>query len=299
MKSRLLVAGALCALAAVPAGAWWPEGHTLIARGAVRALPKDVPAFFREGGELVGHCAQDPDVAKNRDTPNVRDVEEPEHYIDWELLEGRPLPGTRYEFVKLCAEAKLDPSKVGTVPYSTTEWTERLAVAFAEHRRWPENPNIRTKCLVYAGFLAHYAGDLCMPLHTTIHYDGRVKSDGASPHTGIHAKVDSLIEKVGLTPEELARDQKVELVDRILPAVLKEIDQSRALIDRTYALEPALPPGDNTPWTPSAEVKAFTLERGRESTRFLASLYLTAWRNSARVTLPPWLDRGTSDGKPR
>src|SRR5262249_18472197 len=149
---------------------------------------------------------------------------------------------------------------------------ERLAVGFAEHRRWPENPYVRMKCLVYAGFLAHYAGDLCMPLHCTVEYDGRLK-DGMTSHTGIHARVDSLIEKLPLKPADLAGGQKIEPVDEILPAVVKEIGQSRALIERTYALEPALPPREGE-WTPSAEIRAFTLDRGRESSRFLASLYL-------------------------
>src|SRR5437764_832460 len=60
------------------------------------------------------------------------------------------------------------------------------------------------------GILAHYAGDICMPLHTTVDYDGRVTADGRSPHSGIHAKVDSLIEKLPLRPEDLAAGQKIE-----------------------------------------------------------------------------------------
>lgn len=289
MRRRILCLLASVALAGA-ASAWWPQGHSIIAEGAVRALPAEVPVFFREGHGLIAHTSQDPDVAKNRDTPAVRDAEEPEHYIDWELLEGRQLPATRYAYLKLCAGAKLDPEKIGTLPYSITEWTERLAVAFAEHRKYPENPHIRTKCLVYAGFLAHYACDLTMPLHCTVHHNGRARPDGSSPRTGIHTKVDSLIEKVGLKPRELAADQKLEVAEALMPFVLKEIELSRTLVDRTYELEPKLPP-ERGEWTPSPEVKAFTLERGRAGARFLASLYLSAWRKSARISLPPWLER--------
>src|SRR5581483_6890740 len=96
------------------------------------------------------------------------DAEGPEHYLDSELLKDRPLPPTRYRFIALCAELNLDPSKVGLVPYAIAEGTERLAIAFAEHRKWPQNPYIQQKALVYAGRLAHYSCDLCMPLHTTI-----------------------------------------------------------------------------------------------------------------------------------
>ena len=65
---------------------------------------------------------------------------------------------------------------------------------------------------------------------------------------------------------------------------------SRALIDRTYALEDQLPPAQGD-WKPSAEIIAFATERARASTRFTASLYLTAWQKSARLRLPPWLER--------
>ena len=287
---RFLLLALLVACLVLPASAWWPQGHSVIAEGALKTLPVEVPVFFRADTGLLAHCAQDADVIKNRDTPAIRETEEPEHFIDWELLGGRSLPAQRYQYVKLCAEAKLAPEKVGTLPYAVAEWTERLAVAFAEHRKWPENPHIRTKCLVYAGSLAHYAGDLSMPLHCTVHFNGRARPDGTSPRTGIHAKVDSLIEKVGLKPEELARDQQPAAFPALMPAILKEIERSRALVDRTYELEPKLPP-ETGDWTPSPEVKAYTLERGRAGTRFLGSLYLTAWRNSSRVRLPPWLMR--------
>jgi hypothetical protein len=96
-----------------------------------------------------------------------------------------------------------------TLPYAIAEWTERLSIAFAEHRKYPANPYIQNKCLVYAGFLAHYAQDLCMPLHTTIHHDGRANPDGSTPKTGIHPRVDSLVEKLDMQPAQLAANQRV------------------------------------------------------------------------------------------
>jgi hypothetical protein len=290
MKLRLLLSVACLLAALAPAQAWWPKGHSRVAEAAVRTLPADVPAFFREGHALVAHCSQDPDLFKSRQAPALRNGEEPEHYLDRELLEGRPLPETRYEFVKLCAEMKLDASAVGTLPYAVAEGTERLAVAFAEHRRWPENPHIRVKALVYAGGLAHYAGDMCMPLHVTVHWDGRARPDGSSPRTGIHAKVDALIEKAPLPVEELAREQRIEAAAPLFPAVVRQIENSQGLVERVYALEAKLP-AENAPWNGDPEVLAFTRERAREATRFLASLYLAAWRHSSSVRLPPWHER--------
>src|SRR5947209_4549113 len=75
--------------------AWWPAGHSILSKAAVLALPADVPAFFRAGGGMVAHCAQDPDVLKVREFAALNDHEGPDHYIDWERLEGRALPPTR------------------------------------------------------------------------------------------------------------------------------------------------------------------------------------------------------------
>jgi hypothetical protein len=297
MKSKpLLLAVAALALAALPASAWWPKGHSIIGEAAVRTQPAEVPAFFRAGGGTVAHLSQDPDVAKARETPNLMDAENPEHFMDYELLQRRPLPPTRSQFLKLCANAKIDPTKVGYVPYAIAEWTERLSVAFAEHRKWPRNRDIQIKCLVYAGFLSHYAADMCQPLHVTVDYNGRARPDGSSPKSGIHEGVDSLVEKLGLTPAELARGQRVEPVSALMPAILRELEGSRALIARTYELEPQMPPREGA-WTPQPEIAAFARERARESTRFLASLYLSAWRKSAEIKLPPWLER--EDGAAR
>ena len=273
-----------------PAWGWWPAGHGIMTHAAVKALPEGVPAFFRAGGTMIAHCSFDPDVSKNRTTPYVRDAERPEHYIDLELLGGRRLPKGRYAFIQLCEDLDVEPEDVGLVPYAVAEWTERLAVAFAEHRTWPDNPSIQSKCLVYAGFIAHYAQDLCQPLHVTIHFDGRANPDGTSPRTGIHAKVDGLIQRLNFDPDALAAGQEILPFADLMPGILEELERSRSLIDRVYALEKALPPATG-PWMSVPDVVDFATERAREAARFTAALFLTAWERSARIELPAWLER--------
>lgn len=295
-----IVALPLLALAAQPAHAWWPQGHSIIAEAAIRALSeKDavtpifktdpVPGYFRDGTGLVAHTAQDPDTLKNAGLPHITDRETAEHFLDVELLKGRTLPETRSEYVKLCAQMKLDPAKVGYAPYAIAEWTERLTMAFAEHRRYPKNPYIKNKSMVYAGILAHYAGDLCMPLHTTVDYDGRTLQDGSSSRTGIHEKVDALIERLSLQPKELAKGQKIGPLPALIPGIVAELEESHSHVEETYALEKSLPTGRVS--VPQSNVVAYTTERAREATRFTAALFLTAWRDSAKVQLPDWLER--------
>ena len=295
---HFLAVSALSVVFCAPAFAWLPQGHSMIARAAVESLGPQMPTWFVAGEAQIAHDAQDPDIQKNRDLPLMTEAEAPQHYIDLELLQNRELPKTRKEFYALCRELEIEPENVGELPYALAEWTQRLTMDFAEARRFPENRFIQTKTLVTAGILAHYAGDATMPLHVTVHHDGRVDANGKSPKSGIHLKVDSLIEKVALANGELTQNQKIEPLDDLWQGIGDELKSTSSQIDRTYELENQLPPDPNSNfdankeiWTPSPEIRAFTLERGREATRFCAQLFLTAWQNSAKIKLPVWLKR--------
>ena len=278
--------------AAVSASGWWAKGHRRVTRVALAALGERLPAFFQQGSEAIVHGVSDPDMLRQSGGRELASTEGPEHYFDIELLEGVTVPPTRRQFLQACREKGLEPDKVGLLPYAVVEWTQRLAVGFAEHRRWPDNPHIHAKCLVYAGLLAHYAQDLCQPMHTTIHYDGRAKPDGSSPHTGIHLKMDDLIGRVQFDPAKAAADIQPRILDSLLPTLLEEIKRSNALVDRVYALEDQLPTPDDS-WQPSPDVKQLAEERLRTAAQMTADLYLTAWHRSATIELPDWLDRAT------
>ena len=273
-----------------PARAWWPQGHSLITAGAVRALPRDVPQFFKRNIDITATCAQDPDAFKNRELPQMTEAEAPDHFFDWEMLRGHALPSTRGDFLKLCAQLKINPQHVGYAPYSVAEWTQRLTVAFAQYRKSPNDAAIQAKTSVYAGILSHYAADLCMPLHVTIDFDGRAKPDGSSPKTGIHARIDSLPERLNLTSQQLARGQNIQPLSDLMTGIGREIEVSRAQIDASYSLGNQLPPEDlgKQIWKPSPLMRSWATARTREATRFTAALFLTAWRDSATLKLPSW-----------
>ena len=282
----------LCLLIlATPAWTWWGGGHDILTQASVKALPEEMPEFFRAAEKMIAHCVYDPDISKGSSTPHSRQAEYGEHYFDVELLKEHPIPEGREAHIQLCAELGISPRKIGTLPYALAEWTERLAVAFAEHRKWPDNPIIQNKCFVYAGFLSHYAQDMCQPLHLTIHFDGIVQEDGTRLHAGIHEKVDSSIEYLKLNPTVLATEQQIEPVGDLMPAIMKQIKAGHSLVDSVYALAADLQDLKN----PTSALVDFTNERARESVRWTASLYLTAWQLSEDIKLPGWLDRGQSD----
>jgi len=288
MSAIVLIAGA-----ATPALCWWGVGHNVLTKAAVRALPADMPAFFRAAEIAIAHCSVDPDVVKNTATPQLKDTESPEHYLDAELLRGAALPATRYAYVRLCDSLHVRPETVGFLPYAVAEWTERLAVALAEYRKWPDNAPVQTKCLVYAGILSHYAEDLCQPLHVTVDFDGRARADNSSPRSGIHNKVDGLVEVLKLSPDSLATKQTPHSTDSLMPWIVARIGSSRAEIDSTYALEKPLMAQKSE--KPDPRVARFANRRAREAVGCTASLYLTAWKLSSTIKLDGWLDRAALD----
>ena len=283
MVKGVLVAAICCVV--VPAQAWWGGGHGILTEGAVLALPEEVPAFFRAGGAVASNVVFDPDLFKNRGVSTLDHAEHGEHYFDLEYLKGRAIPAKRYDFIALCQELDLDPERVGLAPYSIAEWTERLTVAFAEHRKWPENETVQQKCLIYAGFVAHYAEDICQPLHATVHFDGMKQEDGTKVGKGIHEEVDSAVERLGFTPQGLAAQQEPVAFDSLLGSVVAQIEESNGMVDEVYALMGQWEDGEN------AEVRALAEARARRAVGFTASLYLTAWRNSEAIRLPGWLAR--------
>jgi hypothetical protein len=240
----------------------------------------------------------DPDTFTRPIAPaELHKAEAPEHYFDLELLGSRQIPTDRYGFIALCAEQKLDPSKVGLLPYAITECAGRLTVALAEHRKWPENRHIQMKCLVYAGALSHYAQDLCQPLHVTIHFDGRAGENTPSPRSGIHLKTDALLGKVKMDGKVTIKDAPACPFDKLFPAIIAELKHSNSLVDEVYRLEGDLPEAE-APIKPPGPAEEFAKERLRAAAGLTAWLYVTAWENSKDIVLPDWHRRGSADDEP-
>jgi hypothetical protein len=284
-------------LSAKPAAAWHGKGHYRATLMAVEGLPDDVPEFFRKGGATIAHCSLDPDVFTNPIAPkDLHKAESPDHYLDLERLGGDPIPPLRYDLMAWCVKHDVPPATVGFLPYAIVEWTQRLSTVFAEHRKWPTDPFIRTKALVYAGNLSHYAADLCMPLHTTVHYDGRQKPDGSSPKTGIHLKTDALPGKLSLG-EKIAIDPKaVQPLEDLLKDVIAEFMASHRLVARVYELESVMP-AYAEPLDPKGAVADFTRERLKAAALLVARVMLTAWRDSAQIEIPKWHHRPAFGGE--
>jgi hypothetical protein len=278
----MLTVGAAGLLLGSLATGWWSGGHETIAEAAAARLPDDVPEFFRRGGKHLAHFSVDPDRWKNREMAFLRRMEEGNHFLDTEDLDGKQLAAThRFDAMKMIyGELKKEPNRVGMLPYAIVEYYEKLTVAFYDYRKDPNNPAIPMKCLVHGGTLAHYTGDAAMPLHSTRDYDGRPQPDGTVKQKGIHAKLDGFPEKNGIRPEEVARGLEAKKIDDVWAYTLKFIDESHTHVARCYELDAA-----GAFDRPNDESRAFVLARVRAGAQFTLDLWYTAWVRSEK--LPP------------
>lgn len=283
---RLLCCSLICTLCCLvcmvsTSPAWWVKAHGTIAEAACMVLPEDMPAFFRAGGKTLNHLAGEPDRFKNKGAEFLRISEAPEHYIDLEEFAGETLPRDRFKAIDLSKKLGVTPEKAGYLPYALMEHHDRLACAFYDYRKNPDNEAIRMKCLVYAGILSHYTGDACMPLHSTRDYDGRLSFDGKFKQKGIHAKIDGFPENFNFTAEELSRNIVVTRIEDPWQHALDIIQESHYNVERCYEID--LSGGFDRP---TEESRAFIIKHTRRSTQFTANMWYSAWLKSATMPAP-------------
>ena len=284
----------LALLVCSPIFAWSFDGHRLITRSAILTLGPEIP-LDRNRIELAVEGSVFPDLTRPISLPQLRDVEDPQHYINIELLNGRLLPPTRSGYVRLISNLADSPARalgdewtlgsIGVLPYALVEATQRLATVFRQLRVDPDDNRLQGLALHYAGVLSHYSGDLCQPLHTTIHHNGRSRADGISSQTGLHDRVDRLLETLELENRPFDAGIRVAAYEDLFAGVLAELALSHSLVDRVYDLESAIElayaPGDVP-----RELERFVEDRLLASVRFTANLIQTAWILSETVELP-------------
>src|SRR5581483_4481083 len=193
---RRLLALLLCAAVLLPLEflfSWGNEGHLLISGVAARHVPKSMPLFFRTASARarIEYLGPEPDRWRFNTEPELKQSQEPDHYLNLETIAGIPLPPGRYDFYRKLEEKRaaavaagakpaeveaLLPEHVGLQPYIAMEIYGRLKVAFREYRRLrrEKKPTLPAEqnAVFYAGWLGHYVADASQPLHATVHYNG-------------------------------------------------------------------------------------------------------------------------------
>lgn len=294
---RSIVASAMVPLFAVqPSFAWGADGHRMINRLAADNLPKDVPAFLRNGGalDMMEYMGPEPDRWRNAAVPELGDAQAPEHFIDMEYIEliDGALPKKRFDFIRVLAQAqtrhpemKLQPEIVGLLPYVTEEVWQRLRNSMHEYRKLlaagEDTKPVETAILFYASWLGHYVADGSQPLHATKNYNGWTgpNPNGYTTDHKIHSLFESIYVTANIKPSDIA-----PLVAAAPPKVLNDewsdflgyLHGASAQVEKVYQLEKA---GGFTD-AGTSEAKLFTEQRLAVGAIELRDMIYTAWVRS-------------------
>lgn len=239
-RARFGFASILFFAAAAPTlQAWDVDGHRMVNRFALEALPRDFPDFVRSApnAERIQQLATVPDRWRNVD-PYLRQSggSWSDHFIDIEELpraglDPRSVPSLRYNFVLLFAAGRvayaekfpaIDPARnldhvrewPGFAPWAIAEHFHRLRSAFGYLKAYEdlggtpdEIANAKADVVYAMGVIGHYVGDCAQPLHTTLNYNGWASENpnGYTTWNGLHSWMDSgFINKAGLTFANIA-----------------------------------------------------------------------------------------------
>jgi len=273
---------------------WQPKSHEVATRVAVRSLPQDVPAFFRDAAEELCYLVNEPD--RWRPGGHVLEaLESPNHWFFLERVQGS-LPRTRYEFLlrfTLASEGKLTPSDLGTALYAMAEYSEMLTESFRLWRKAPDSTDVERRLkrqmeanIVHtAGVLAHYITDTAQPMHVSVHIAGWAPGppnpqgyEGKDLHQRFEGFADELISKGTIEEGDIRKYLgKPKLLGDWVEEAEKHIRRNHKYLEQVYEL-------DRRSTFRAAEVpveaQVFTAERLAAGAEMLRDVWYSAWRKS-------------------
>lgn len=157
--------------------AWGFHGHKLINKMAVYSLPPEMMVFYKAYSDYVSEHAPDPDKRRYTDTSEAC-----RHYIDLDYYEKNvpidTVPLFWKEAVTKFSEDTLLAN--GIVPWHIQRMLYRLTEAFESGNTY--------LILRTSAEIGHYVADACVPLHTTMNYNGQLTGQH-----GIHGLWESRI----------------------------------------------------------------------------------------------------------
>jgi hypothetical protein len=289
------------------AHAWGAKGHQMAARVALKNVPPEMPAFFRDANEELAMLISEPDMWRTAEQRAADEITGVNHTFRWETA-PKPLPANRHVFImQLTKAGKIEPGtsmrEFGTAPYGIQEWAEMLTGAFRRWRNMPEATpeDIRRKrehehsILFMAGVLGHWVTDTANPIHSSIHVHGWHPSipnpNGyAGPDNDPHGRYEGAYVNANIELPDVAAlvDNKPRLISGDwLQEAARHIEACNSHVEQIYIWDKQARFGSGKE---PAEAKPFTAARIADGARELRDFWYTAWVRSG--TPPPASPKG-------
>ena len=302
MTRRSVFAAALgVSLLALPGNlaAWGDAGHRMTGLAAARALPEEMPAFFRGAADQLSYLNPEPDRWKDRAErtldPALEGSTSPEHYIDMDLVSPDVLRAAlaapnRWAYADTLRKAGVAVNTMGLLPFEILEMAQKLRGDFRLWRIAPDSTVrrwIEERIVDDAGVLGHYIADGSNPAHTTKHHNGWVGENprGFATDNRFHSRFESqFVQGQVRIADVTARMTNAPRVHSDLRgAIVSYLTTSFGALDSLYTIDKATPFSAETA-TP--EQKAFASARLAAGAEMLRDIWWTAWVTSA-ATRPP------------
>jgi hypothetical protein len=247
--------------------------------------------FYRSFPDLVW-LGFDPDRWKNGG--QSIDATSPDHYIDFEFVEGLALPRNRWDYINesfrsgLLRQRGIDHADIGFLPWRIAELSEQLTSQF---RQWrfsrpgsSERAALERAIINTAGNLGHYVGDSANPHHATIHHNGWLAANPEHYATdcGTHARFESqFVTRAVTTKDVVPKVSPPALQSDYFASANAVIRESNSLVTTMYRIDRD---GGFRPIGPiSPEGFGFATDRLARGASLLRDLWWSAWKNSERA----------------
>ncbi|MGA7613646.1 MAG: hypothetical protein WBX15_00570 [Thermoanaerobaculia bacterium] len=287
---RSLLAFLLASLIAVPLFAWGEKGHYIANEAATYGTPADMPYFFHQAYPQLIYMSYDPD--RWRGAGEALDaVNPPNHFLDYEYVEGLDLPRDRYDFIDLMIRTgrfrkySIGISTTGFLPWRIAEVSDLLEQQWRFWRRLPagmERSQVEQNIIAISGVLGHYVADASNPDHTTINYNGWVEPN--PEHFPIDCDAHYRFES-GFVANSVEVSDVLPKLHPLVPrtdyfkTALELIHESNSLVSTLYRIDRdggfAYPYG-------TKEGKEFAVSRLASGASVMRDLWYSCWVNSGK-----------------
>lgn len=307
-SGRSLLITTVCLLPASSAFGWDEEGHIIVTRLAIEALPETTPGWLQAPqvrARLV-YLSSEPDRWRGQHNVHLDHINKPDHYIDEELLfpyglSIKTLPPLRREFTDVMATQRaLHPEKFppykrendhsytrlspGMLPYRIAELQWKLASSWTTLKTYEAYrdyvtedliDNARRNVVYHMGVLSHYVGDGAQPLHLTKHYNGwsGTNPEGYTTSKSFHRFIDGgVLRQFAITADALidqARAHRAVSQTEYWAGICGYLYETYEHAEPLYALEKS---GDLN----KAPGKAFIEQRLLDGGAMLAGIWIAA-----------------------
>jgi hypothetical protein len=274
----------------LPANGWGPDGHHMVARLAVAALPSDMPSFLVRDAERLVFLNYEPDSWRDAEeealSPALHRGHDPDHHFQLELFSVPDMPPDRYSFLRVLQREGKDPATVGVLPYRAMELFQRMRVGFRELRSTQDKQTaafLQARILDDAGILGHYIADAAQPLHVTVNHNGWELPENPRNYTRdntLHGRFEADFVHAHVHDGDVAaRMRKVQPVGNGLAYIRAEIRRSHDQVVPLYELENETR-FDGTNNNPKAV--AFGVERLADAASTLRDFWYEAYRSTVK-----------------